>query len=253
MRGPGSPLGHPRRDGVGQLFTSHTEQLLTHELGDPERLGHISDHVVGVIGRSFGQPRHEMLDERIDSRSRLPRHREVLAEIELRRLRELFEHLRRLRDVGLVHDDDRITRHSLGDEPIASPQRHRGVDHQAHEIDSAQRVGRGRVEARAESTHRLVDAGRVDEHDLHVRPREHPSYLRPRRLRFVGDDRDLRAENVVEQRRLPDVGPPDQRHEPRSEAHSEELTARLRPRRAPNRDPRSPSRPRPGGRRPLRP
>ena len=68
--------------------------------------------------------------------------------------------------------------------------------------------------------------GRVDEHDLHVGPREHPPYLRPRRLRLVGDDRDLRAEDVVEQRRLPDVRTPDQGHEPRPEAHSDELTAR---------------------------
>ena len=130
MRGRLLPLGHPRRDGVRQLFTSHAEQLLTHELGDPERLGHVGDHVVGVVRRPLGQPGHEVLDERVDACAGLRRHWEVLAEIELRRLRELLEHHRRLRDVGLVDHDDRVARHPFGDEPIATAQGHRRVDHE---------------------------------------------------------------------------------------------------------------------------
>ena len=48
MRGP-LPLGDPGRDRVRQLVAGDGEQLLAHELGDPERLGHVGDHVVGVV------------------------------------------------------------------------------------------------------------------------------------------------------------------------------------------------------------
>src|SRR5262249_54169779 len=60
---------------------------------------------------------------------------------------------------------------------------------------------------------RLVDPGRVDEHDLHLGTGEHPPHLRARRLGLVGDDRDLRPEHCVEQRGLADVGTSDERAE----------------------------------------
>ena len=36
------------------------QQLLAHQLGHPERLGHVGDHVVGVVLRALGQPGDEV-------------------------------------------------------------------------------------------------------------------------------------------------------------------------------------------------
>ena len=46
------------------------QQLLADQLGDPERLGHVGDHVVGEVLRALGQPADEVLDERVDARRR---------------------------------------------------------------------------------------------------------------------------------------------------------------------------------------
>src|SRR6188768_32492 len=40
------PLGDTTRDRVRQLFARHRQQLLADELGHPERLGDVGDHVV---------------------------------------------------------------------------------------------------------------------------------------------------------------------------------------------------------------
>ena len=61
---------------------------------------------------------------------------------------------------------------------------------------------------------RPVDAGRVDEHELavvQVLDGEDPV---PRRLRLVRDDRDLGADDQVEERGLAGVGTADERDEP---------------------------------------
>ena len=56
--------------------------------------------------------------------------------------------------------------------------------------------------------------GRVEEHDLRVGIVPHAQNARPRRLRLVGDDRQLGADQPVEQRRLAGVGTADERDEP---------------------------------------
>ena len=69
------PLGHPSRDRVRQLLAGDGEELLTHELGDPERLGHVGDHVIGIEQWALGQAGDEVLDERVDSLAGRPRTR----------------------------------------------------------------------------------------------------------------------------------------------------------------------------------
>ena len=49
---------------------------------------------------------------------------------------------------------------------------------------------------------RAMDAGGVEEHHLRVGVMSHTEDSRPRRLRLVGDDRQLGADQPVEQRRL---------------------------------------------------
>ena len=50
------PLGHPAGDGVRQLVARLGQQLLAHQLGHPERLGRVGDHVGREVGRALGQP-----------------------------------------------------------------------------------------------------------------------------------------------------------------------------------------------------
>ena len=125
------------------------------------------------------------------------------------------------RDVDLVHGEhDR--RGDLGepgrDEPVAGPDRARwprsgSTRRRPRPAWSSARSLRALAEQRA----RLVHPGRVEEHDLGVGCGAHSADLRARRLRPVGDDRDLPADDLIQQRRLPDVRPADERDEPRAE------------------------------------
>ena len=68
--------------------------------------------------------------------------------------------------------------------------------------------------ARGERVARALDAGQVDEHELDVVAALVHAADRPaRRLRPVGDDRHLLADDGVDERRLADVGPPGERDE----------------------------------------
>ena len=125
-----------------------------------------------------------------------------------------LEDLGRLGDVDLVHDDHGVGRHPLRHPAVAASQRLGGVEHQHHDVDVADgRLG-GHVEPLAQGGAGLVDAGRVHEHGLGVRPVEHPLDPVARRLGLVRDDGDLVPEDAVEERRLSHVGPPDEAHEP---------------------------------------
>ena len=66
---------------------------------------------------------------------------------------------------------------------------------------------------------RVVDAGRVDEDDLRLGQRPDADDAVPRRLRLRRDDRDLRADERVQQRRLADVRPADDRDVSRAVGH----------------------------------
>ena len=58
-----------------------------------------------------------------------------------------------------------------------------------------------------------VDARRVEEHRLGLGVVAHPEDARPRGLRLVGNDRQLGADQAVEQRGLAGIGIPNQRHD----------------------------------------
>ena len=209
------PLRHPGGDRVRQLLVRHGQQLLPHQLRDPERLGHVGHHVVGEVLRARFEPRQQVLDQVVDALAGTGRHGEVRLDVELvGRRRQLAQHLLRLGDVDLVDDHDRVGRREAGHPAVAGAERGGGVEHEAHDVDVAQAGAGGAVEPFAERRPRLVDARRVDEHDLGVGPVEHAHDAVPRRLRLVGDDRHLLAEDAVEQRRLADVGPPREGHEP---------------------------------------
>ena len=114
------------------------------------------------------------------------------------------------RHVDLVDDADGVRRDAVGHQLVAAADGLRGVDHEAHDVDVADRALGGGVEPLAERGAGLVDARRVDEHDLGVGPVEHPPDLGAGRLRLVRDDGHLGAEDAVEQRGLAHVGAADE-------------------------------------------
>ena len=59
-----------------------------------------------------------------------------------------------------------------------------------------------------------LEARRVDEHELGLVDGAHAGDAVARGLRLVGGDADLLADQRVQQRRLADVRPADDRHEP---------------------------------------
>src|SRR5262249_58691149 len=73
--------------------------------------------------------------------------------------------------VDLVHDEEpgRVDLlHQPGDEPVAGPDRDVRLDEQADHVDLGQRGFGPLIGALAEGCPRLVETGRVDEHDLVV-------------------------------------------------------------------------------------
>ena len=128
------------------------------------------------------------------------------------------EHLVGRGDVDLVDHDDGVAREPArrrSGRPgrcgaVASTTRH------TTSTPAEAPVGRG-VEPLAQRVRGLWMPGRVDEHDLARRPPDVQHRRRARRapgarrLGLVRDDRHLGAEDGVQQRRLADVGPTDQR------------------------------------------
>ena len=94
-------------------------------------------------------------------------------------------------------------------EPLA------GVDEQADDVRVAGPAPGGGHHRAVEPALRLEDAGRVDEDDLRLALDGDAAHQRPRRLHLARDDRDLGADERVEQRRLAGIRRADQGDEAR--------------------------------------
>ncbi len=93
-----------------------------------------------------------------------------------------------------------------------------GLDHEQDDIGV---LGGGNRDAIHVLIHhaarRLVQPRRIDQHQLRLRPIDHPQDPVPGGLRLGGDDGDLAAHQRVHQRRFADVGPADDGHHARRE------------------------------------
>ena len=88
------------------------------------------------------------------------------------------------------------------------------LDHEHDQVRIGQRGGGGAVHGAIERALLAeVQAGRVDEGDLHAGPVEHAEDAMARGLRPRGDDGEFLADERIEQRRLADVGTADERGE----------------------------------------
>ena len=105
--------------------------------------------------------------------------------------------------------------HEVHQEAVAGPRRLGGVDDRDDDVGLAQRVQRRVHHPHVEPVQRPMNARRVDEDDLPVGPGADADDAVPGRLRLVRDDRQLVADEPVEQRRLAGVGPADEGDESR--------------------------------------
>ena len=91
---------------------------------------------------------------------------------------------------------------------VTSTHARRRVDHVHDDVDPIDGVAHQVVQTRAERRPRLVEPGRVGEHDLHAVGGPDRTDVTPGGLRLVRDDRDLLPNQGVHERGLAHVGSP---------------------------------------------
>jgi hypothetical protein len=112
--------------------------------------------------------------------------------------------------VDLVHhDDDGQPRFAQKrrEEAVAGADALLPVHDEQRDVGVGELALDARLHPRGERVARALHARQVDEHDLAVIVRRHAADRPPRRLRLVGDDRDLPPDDRVHERRLADVRP----------------------------------------------
>ena len=107
--------------------------------------------------------------------------------------------------------------------PVSNMKLSSGVAHIPEMLQRGIHVGDGVVHdivhIVAEARARLMEARRVDEHELRVLVRDDAADAVARRLRLMGNNGDLFANEVVDERRFTDVRPPHDRDHGRFLAH----------------------------------
>ena len=144
-------------------------------------------------------------------------------------------HLRRdvpgLQAVDLVDDDDHRhpeREHPARDEPVprSDPVACAHDDHDDVDI-TGDRLVDPSLHPLGQRVDRLLPARQVDQHELRVIRRIDAADLVAGRVRLVGDDRDLRARQRIDERRLAHVRPAGDGHEAR--LHGSPLPAPAEP------------------------
>ena len=92
-----------------------------------------------------------------------------------------------------------------GDEAVAGPDALLGVDHHQAAVGIIELRLHAVLHPLGERIAWALDTGQIDQHQLPVRAAGHGPDRSARRLRLVGDDRDLAPDQRVGQRRLADV------------------------------------------------
>src|SRR5256714_486875 len=186
------------RNRVRQLVAYPLQGRLADQLPDEHLLGLVGEHVVRVQPGRLGQVAAQHLDERVQALPGDGTDRYHIGEVgQLADRDQLGGHIRPGDQVDLGdhgHDAGAEPGDLRGDEPVAAPDLLVGRDAQADHVDLAPRLPDEVVEPLPEQGTRPVQAGRVDEHELRVRPVQDSAYHVPRGLRLGRGDRDLLAD-----------------------------------------------------------
>jgi hypothetical protein len=210
--------------GVRQFLARVPEHFFADELGGERALGLIGEVLLRVQRRPFGQGVDDFGDQRRDPVARERRDRHDRAK--RRRSCVVIDQRQQLRlpdQVDLVERQHRwrlTPRQQIQDEPIAGARTARDIDDQHDDVDLTERIERRIDHPAIHPVHRLVNPRRVDEHELRLRQVLDADDPMSGGLRLVGDDGEFLPDEVVEQRGLTRVGPPDQRDEPGPHADS---------------------------------
>ena len=210
------------RDAIRQLFHEFHGELLADGLGDLELVAAVGALLGREQLRRHGQARGDDVDEPVEIDALLRRHRHHVEETvhagELRHERQQL--ILRVNHVDLVDDGDGFAARladALQDRLVFLAEAQR-FDDEHHEIRIGERRrGRAIHGAIERALFAEMQARRVDESDLHARPIEHAEHAMARGLRARRDDGKFFADQRVEQRRLADVRPADERGETRAE------------------------------------
>ena len=87
-------------------------------------------------------------------------------------------------------------RERVGDEAVARADALLAVEHDQRGVGVGELALDAALHALGQRVARALDAGQVDEHELRVRRRRDAADRAARRLRLVGDDRDLAADDA---------------------------------------------------------
>ena len=209
---------------VRQLVTEQPEQLFAQELGSHEALAAVGDRILVEHRFADRQIAARNCQQAIDVVSLLGGDRHDLGE------RVEFAHLGDegqqsglvLEPVGLVdHQHDRRAGRQQRDHGAIGITQSPRLDQQEHQVDVGQRLCHGAVHHAIEGAAMLaLETGRIDEHELGVRFRQHGVDPVAGGLRLARDDADLLPHQSVRQRRLADIGASDDRHQSAAKAIS---------------------------------
>src|SRR5215213_2578282 len=192
---------------VRKLFAGHPEQFFAHELGRYRALGLVGQGVFGKEHGAFGQVLEDLAHEQIGPVPLERGDRNDFGEFALGGI-SLDQ---REQPALVAHRIDFVQRQERGradpldhieHEAVARTHRFRRVDHQEYKVDRRKRARDYGHHPAVERVARLVYPRRVDENDLSFGPRQHAADARAGRLRLIGDDGDLLADNFIEQSRL---------------------------------------------------
>ena len=196
---------------VRHLVARQPERLLADQLGELQVDREVGALLLREVERSLRQQPDELVPELRDSVAGLRAHRVERVEVpEPRRGVHLRRDVSRLEPVDLVerdHDGHAEPEHARGDEAVAgSDPLPRGEDEEdgLHFLEGG--VDR-LLHPLGELVERPLEARQVCECELVVVAVRDPEDAPPRRLRLVGDDRDLAAAQGIDESGLPDVRP----------------------------------------------
>jgi hypothetical protein len=207
---------------VRHLLARELERLLADELRDLELRREVGALLGRVVGRAIRQERDEVVAELADTVAGERADGVERVEIaEAGGVLHLPGDVPRLQAVDLVqrdHDGHAETEDALGDEAVARADPLACREDEEHRLDVLERLVDGALHPLGERVARALETREVGEHELEAVAVDDPGDPPARRLRLVGDDRNLPARERVHERRLTNVRPPRDGDEPASQA-----------------------------------
>src|SRR5829696_734746 len=214
---------------VRHLLTRAEQHLLAHQLGKPQLERLVTCLLRRIEKGALRHERHKLLDHRRDSRSADRADREQLAlDVEVGRRGQCLHGARSVEPVDLVQHGHRRHARSLqrvGDEAVPGADLLLAVQHEQRGIGIRERALHLALHSLGERVAGALHARQVHEHELPVVAGGDSTDLASGRLRLVGHDRDLAADDLVHKRRLSRVRPPGEGNEAGA-AHSSSSTRR---------------------------